>query len=126
MTPDELVWLQSEFNRCSEWIQAAIDRTLGEYELSHVWDRIRNGSAQIWPLPNGVVITTIETYPSGLRILFMWLAGGKLKDIQACETVLTDWAKSAGCRYFMTDGRDGWSRVFGGRKLSSKFVKDIR
>jgi hypothetical protein len=120
-----LEWARAEFTRCSPWIEAALEGTLGEYDLPHVWVRIEEGSAQIWPAPNAVVITTINDYPTGLRVCFIWLAGGSLTEIKAMEPALTEWAEITGCKHFITDGREGWGRTFGGRKLYSRFVKDI-
>jgi hypothetical protein len=103
-------WEREQFQRCSPWIQAALDYGLGEYELEHVWALIEDGSAQIWPTPNACMITMVDTYPTGLKVLKGWLSGGDLDEILRTIPVIEAWAKKAGCTYAAIGGRKGWLR----------------
>jgi hypothetical protein len=120
-------WIRSEFERCAPFLQRAIDRTDGLYTIEHVWKEIESGTAQFWPLPNSVMITKIETYPTGVKICNEWLAGGKLEDIVLCEQHVSEWAKRMGCDRICIAGRRGWLRKLPGYEVSHTILrKDLR
>lgn len=125
MTDDERAWLRTQFERCAPWLQDALDRDAGTHDLDDVWDLIACGSAQLWPTPNGVMVTIIEPYPKATA-LRGWLAGGNLDDIRKSEPVIRDWAKGAGCDLVVIGGRRGWLRAFEGyRELCTVMVKRL-
>lgn len=117
MTEQELEWLWSEFSRTKHWIQAALDRDLGTHDIDDVWDAIEAGRAQLWPTPNAVMVTRIDTYPKA-RVLFGWLAGGALEEIVSSEKNIRDFATKNGCTIVVIGGRLGWVRVFPGYELA--------
>lgn len=112
MSPDELAWAKAEFDRCQNWLQAALDKSLGEYALEHVWEFIASGRAQIWPMPDACIVTLVEDYPTGKRFLKHWLAGGDLTEIQQAEPTIRAWAVKAKCDKIVIGGRRGWLRAF--------------
>lgn len=127
MTEAEITWLRSEFERCKPWIEAALKRdVIGTHDADDVWNVIEAGQAQLWPTPNSAVVTKIDTYPKA-RILQAWLAGGKLREIRSTEARIREWAKAAGCDFFVIAGRRGWARALKGyREVLAVSARDLR
>ena len=71
---------------------------------------IEGGRAQIWPTPNACMVTFVEDYPTGLRVLKGWLAGGDLDEILTTIPRIEEWARLAGCKKSLIGGRRGWLR----------------
>lgn len=126
MTPGDLEWIRTEFERCKPWIQAALDKSLGEYAIEHVWQFLETGAAQIWPTPNACMVTLVETYPTGLKMLKGWLSGGDLSEIVRTEPNIRAWGRGIGCNLVVIGGRPGWVRAFEGyRSAYSVIVRDL-
>jgi hypothetical protein len=124
LTPEE--WLAGHFQRCSPWLQGALDRSHGTHELKHVWEALAKGSAQLWPLPNSAVVTAIEHYPTGITALRYWLAGGDLNEILGSEQLIESWAKERGCTRVVINGRRGWLKALKGyHELHTAVAKEI-
>lgn len=102
--------LYTEFQRCSEWIQAALDKGDDTHDLIHIYDGLINTSFQLWSNDKCCVITEIIDYPKK-RVLHIFLAGGSLEGIRALEEDAIQWAKSIGCTDFTLSGRKGWLRA---------------
>jgi hypothetical protein len=113
MTEEDLVWLRSEFDRCAPWIQAALDRDIGAFELEDVWNYIAAGKAQLWPQKESAVVTALEYFPRK-TVLRYWLCGGDLKDCLKVEPVIEKWAKEAGAVCAIIGGRRGWVKALKG------------
>lgn len=125
MTEEDLRWLRGEFERCSPWIQAALDRDIGACNLEDVWDYIAAGKAQLWPLDKSVVVTALEYFPRKV-VLRYWLCGGELKDCLKAEAAIETWAKKAGAACAIIGGRKGWLRALRGyREVYSYMAKDF-
>lgn len=125
MTDDERAWLKAQFERCAPWLQDALDRDAGTHALEDVWDLIERGIAQLWPTPNGVMVTTVEAYPKA-KALRGWLAGGNLDDIRKSEPVIRAWAEREGCDLVLIGGRRGWLKAFEGySELCTVMVRKI-
>lgn len=107
-------WVRGEFDRLAPVLQRAIDRTDGLYELEHVWEEIDLGGAQFWPGPNSVVVTKIETYPTGVKTITGWLAAGDFEEVQGIRKTIKEWARGQGCTRFYIVGRRGWLRSLDG------------
>lgn len=88
------------------------------YGQTHTKDQIaemcREGRAQLWPMPNAAMLTSIEVYPTGLKELRGWLAGGDLSEIKEWVPVVQAWAQEHGCKRVLITGRRGWLRAFDG------------
>ncbi len=115
MTDEDKGWLRSEFERCSPYIQAALDRTLGTHELSDVWALIADGRAQLWPYPTSAIVTVLDYCPRKV-VLNYWLCGGKLPECIAATAPIEEWAKAAGATCAVINGRSGWLGVLPGFK----------
>ena len=100
----------AEFERCSKWLQDALDHNGNSHDLSHVKDGILRGDYTFWPASNSAIVTVIIEYPN-YRILNMWLGGGELKQILEMIKSITEYAKILQCKYVMCCGRNGWERA---------------
>lgn len=119
-------WAKDEFRRCSPWLQSALDKTLGEYALEHVWNYIESGRAQIWPTPNACMVTVVEDYPTGLRTIKCWLAGGRLSELMPLLNTIENYGRKAGCHKAVIVGRRGWIRQIPGcRERYTIVAKDL-
>ena len=119
-------WLAAEFERCWAWLAAAVERYGPTHHKEHVWDEIESGKAQLWPLPNGAMVTTIRQFPTGFTELVGWLAGGDLTEIRAGIPAIEDWAIRAGCHRAVIHGRRGWVRSLTGYEpVVSTIKKDL-
>lgn len=125
MTAEE--WLSTEYERCWPWLEAALATSpLRTHDKEHVWQALASGEAQLWPTPNSVCLTEIKVYPTGLKVLLGWLAGGDLDEVKATTRMLEGYAKSVGCDAAAVQGRRGWLRAFEGyRDAGSTIVKGL-
>jgi hypothetical protein len=123
LSENELEWLRGQFDRCWPWLEAALKEHPDTYRREHVWADIEAEHAQLWPLPNGAVMTSIYTYPTGKKELRGWLAGGDLDEIKKAEPVIGQWGKDAGCVTFLLTGRRGWKRALKGYQEVAAFLR---
>lgn len=124
MTEEELRWLRGEFERCTPWLQDALDRDIGAFTIDDVWDYIATGRAQLWTSPDSAVVTALEHFPRKTMLRY-WLCGGDLQCLKL-EPVIEAWAKSAGATGCMIGGRKGWLRRLSGYREACTFmVKDF-
>jgi hypothetical protein len=103
--------LEAEFERCWQWLEAALKRGGPTHEKHHVRDLILSGGVQLWPLPNAALATEITVYPTGFKELRCWLAGGDKDEIIAATPAIEAWGKAKGCSRAIIQGRSGWKRV---------------
>ena len=123
--------VRSEMARCRPWIEAALARQ-NLYRFEDVEAAVAEGRAQIWPCPKGVIVTTVEQYPAGPRVLQGWLAGGDLAALVEGigPRIEAEARDRLHCTHVLIDaGRRGWERaltasgyVFQGVSL----MKDLR
>lgn len=119
--------LRGEFERCWPWLAAAIEHGGGTHSKEDLWGIIGAGNAHLVPLAHGALVTTMQQYPTGLRDVHGWLAGGNLEEIVKAEPRVADYYKSQGCHRVTITGRDGWLRKMPGyKKTGVILVKDLR
>ncbi len=75
---------------------------------------LANDYAQCWATPASVVVTQVVERASELA-LHIWLAGGRLDDIEVMAPTILGWGKHRGCTVATFTGRKGWLRTFLGR-----------
>ena len=101
-----------EWERCSPWVQAALDHAGNLFSLEDVKKSVIKGEAIFLPGLEAVVIAEIRVYPQK-RIYNCWLAGGDLEELKlAFAPAIRRYAKRAGCDAITIQGRPGWQRVF--------------
>lgn len=120
-------FIVDQFDRCRSMIQDAADRADGTFDTDFVWSEIEAGRAQLWPGPASVVVTRLETYPSGVSSVLCWLAGGDLDDLRVTEATIANWAKNKmNCTRIEIVGRRGWLRALEGyREQSVVLTKEL-
>jgi hypothetical protein len=101
-----------EWERCSQWLQAALDHAGNLFTLEDVKKAVIKGEAIFLPGLEAAVIAEIRVYPQK-RIYNCWLAGGNLEELKlAFAPAIRRYAKRAGCDAITIQGRPGWQRVF--------------
>lgn len=129
MTPEEQrQWAIDQFERCTPFIQRAVDRTDGLFHIDHVRVDIMNGHAQLFPAPNAALVTRIEIYPTGIKACNEWLAGGDMDELLKLEPEVAAWARDEiGCDRIYLAGRRGWERILKDYKASHTVLrKDLK
>jgi hypothetical protein len=124
MTDEDLAWLRSEFERCSPYIQLALDRDIGTHGLSDIWDLLAASKVQLWPCDNSAVVTAIEYFPRK-TVLRYWLCGGNLEECLAIQDKIENWARSAGATCAVIGGRAGWMGVLPGFKKTAVLMTKV-
>lgn len=82
------------------------------HRLEDVREAIDAGEAQLWPIGSeGTIVTEIREFPSGVRVVNFWAAGGSLGALVAAEPLIADWARQRGCHAAQILGRKGWIRA---------------
>lgn len=113
--------LFAELDRCRDWIEAALARSGGTHDWYDIVAGVMNGNLQLWPKPEGVLVTEIITYPRK-RVLNVFLGGGKLTELEAMHEEVIAWAKEQGCTCARISGRKGWERAYKARGWVPLFV----
>jgi hypothetical protein len=118
--------VDEHWERCVPYLQAALDRSIGGYALEHVRAMIDHGEAQLWPTDNSAGVSSLNRYPTGLKTIDLWLAGGDLRELKSSEQIATRWARETGCRKAVIFGRKGFLRELPGyREVGRILVKDL-
>jgi len=105
MTP-----LDAEFERCSGWLQDALDYAGNSHELSDVKAGILEGRFTFWPAPGGAIVTEFIEYPA-FKVIHAWLVGGSLAQIIDMIPSLVVYGRQFGCTKLTGTGRPGWVRA---------------
>lgn len=99
----------NELERCRPWIEAALEYSNGHHEFEDIVDGIVKGNLQLWPGPDGCMVTELIQYPRK-KMLNIFLAGGTLEQMHDMANDMRAWAKAQGCDGAMLSGRRGWVR----------------
>lgn len=110
-----------EFKRCKKWIEDALEYSGGTHEIEDVFRGILEGKMQLWPAPDGCLVTEIIVYPRK-KVLHIFLAGGKLDQLTDMHDDVIRWAKSYDCSALTLSGRKGWERALLGHGWKPTFV----
>lgn len=100
----------AQFERCSKWLQDALDYAGNTHDLSDVKVGINAGHYHFWPASDGAIVTEIIEYPK-FSVLHAWLVGGKLEQIIDMIPALVDFGRLVGCSKLTGCGRAGWVRA---------------
>lgn len=99
-------------------ICAALKYCDSKYTSAYIYTSLKNGSMQLWAVPNGWWVTQIDEYP-GKKVCTIMFAGGKYTNWLECGESLKDWARSIGCESIEIHGRKGWARKLGLEVIST-------
>ena len=99
----------NELERCRPWIEAALKRSGDLNTWDEVVAGIHSGRMQLWPEPEGCIVTELVVYHNR-KALHVFLAGGKLGEILQMTESVKEWAKLQGCSFATFDGRFGWQK----------------
>lgn len=97
------------------WYERCLDRavqTNPEADLSELKGELLKGMAQLFQLPNALLVTKVETLADGKCLTVSFLAGDGLFDWgYDMERDLNAIAKFWGCTKQKIIGRKGWERL---------------
>jgi len=116
-----------EFKRCQKWIEDALEYSGGTHETIDVFHGIIEGRMQLWPAPEGCLVTEIIKYPRK-TVLHIFLAGGKLEQLTDMHSDVVGWGKQQGCTALTLAGRRGWEKAlknFGWKPILTTLSKEI-
>lgn len=105
--------LGMEFDRCSQWLQGALNHAGGTHTLADIEVGIREGRFQFWPADRSAAVTEVIQYPQR-RVLHLFLAGGDLNQLRDMEASATEFARHMGCEAMSIAGRRGWVKALEG------------
>lgn len=116
-----------EFQRVWPWLAEALKAFPAEtHRKEHVWAALERGDAQLWASDTAAVVTEITVYPTGLRSLNAWLAGGDLAGIHELDGRIDEFARAKNCTMRTLHGRKGWLRALDGyRDAGAMMMKDV-
>lgn len=99
------------WQRCREWIAAALEHADGGFGIDDIAEGIAAGRFHFWPGERCAVVTEFWTGPR-LKTLNFWLLGGDLKELLAMRPDIEAWAIAQGCKRALGGGvRPEWGRV---------------
>ena len=65
----------------------------------------------------GIAVTSLQDYPGGKAARLhvgTTITGTTAREWRFCMAQLVEWARENGCRWFESEARAGWERVFAG------------
>lgn len=117
--------LRAEFDRVWPLLKPAIN--LDTHRKRHVWEAIDRGDVQLWTAEDAAIVTEIKVFPTGLRAMNLWLAGGVLAGVQTLVSRAEAVAKARRCGLMtISFCRPGWERALSGySKAGIQLTKEI-
>lgn len=83
----------------------------GFHTVAGIEQTIRKGTAQLWVGAGCIVVTEVQSYLGGAKVLqFMWAAG----DLEACLAATPDieaWGRRIGCTTSLVESRPAWAKL---------------
>ena len=117
--------LADEFERCADYIVAALEYAGHSHTLQDVWQAIQNKQAAFFPLEKSAIVVEIVDYPQRATCR-IWLAGGDMEELIQAEKNICIWARERGCDSMEIIGRKGWERQLRDYKpTATVLVKDL-
>lgn len=96
-------------------VEAALTYAGHSHTFDDVFAAIKEGQMQCWLGPQSIIVTELVAYPQH-TVLNMFLAGGKLAELEAMTPTVLAWGRHMGCKRATLSGRRGWERSFLTRK----------
>lgn len=113
--------------RCRPWIAAALEYSRGTHTVEDVEHGILSGRFHLWPAARGCLVTEFIEYPQK-RVLNVFLGGGELDQLTDMHDAVEAFARAAGCKAVLIQGRRGWARVWrdqGFKPVATVLEKEI-
>ncbi len=101
-----------DFARVAGYLEDALGYTGGTHTLDDVRRGIADGSLQLWPAAESALVTELLRYPTGLKVVNFFLAGGNMAEVKRLYHIVIAWARTQGCTRATFTGRRGWERSF--------------
>jgi len=115
-----------EWQRCSGWLQEALDHAGNLFSLEDVWQAVLSGDAVFLPGIDAAVVVEVRVYPQK-RVMNCWLAGGSLEELEEVfAPMIRYYAKKFECELIMIQGRPGWRRVFNMQQCGVVLVEKVQ
>jgi hypothetical protein len=117
---------ETEWARCSAWLQAALDATPAGHTLDDVKALVERREARLWSGRASAMVTELQVWPQEKWLLF-WLAGGDLDElVNELRPMAEDYARENGCSRSIIIGRPGWERALTGyRRVAVSLAKEL-
>lgn len=114
-------WLQ-----CREALLPAIDLLCGTHTEDDILLGLFAGHHRLWVNGTSGLVTEITTTPR-LKLINVFLAGGKLEEIMPLQVQIENYGRMNGCkRATMLAARDGWQKTVTGGNVGGCFMwKDL-
>lgn len=122
--------VRREFDRLRPLIERALARQ-SLYTVADVESALEEDRAVLWPGASSVIVTTLEDYPQGARVIQTWLAAGEQNEIVRSlrPAIEAEAAAAWGVSHVLIEGgRRGWERVLqphGYRFEGVKLLKEL-
>lgn len=101
-------WKLAEFDRCADWIAAALK---GQgLTVADVREGVRQGWYFLFSEPDGAMVAELLLSPR-LRGIHVLAAGGTMRAIRELTPKVEAFSRQAGCNYGGATGRKGWTRA---------------
>jgi hypothetical protein len=117
--------LHREFARCTPWLASALTAIPGTHSMDDIRQACEDGTMQLWPGANSVLLTEIIQYPHR-KGCYVRALGGDSVDGNEVGARVASWAQTIGCDHVMTQGRPKWIRDIGEEKVSTLTVADLK
>ena len=92
------------WDRARPYIEAALEHAHGTHTVEDVQAAIGAGQLQLWVGERSAAVTEFFNYPRR-RALNIFLAGGDLREMKACEPGMAAFARAHGCHFMQCFGR---------------------
>lgn len=113
-------------------IQEACDRNGGDLSSGSLWQMCRSGNAfLVVVVDNGAVVAALimqfQNWSGKQVMRCLGIAGERMAEwLPEATEFITKMAKDGGATSFVSEGREGWSRIFpNARKLRVTYEVDI-
>jgi hypothetical protein len=113
----------------------AIDRAMALLEsalgprsgatIESVLNDLTRGTRRLWLSDTSAAVTEMLTFPSGLKVMSVWLAAGNVKELLSWLPLAEEWGRLHGATQARINGRSGWERLTGYKELRRVLVKDL-
>jgi hypothetical protein len=99
------------FAKVEPQIKRALKYSGGTHTSEDIFIGIANGVLDFWARNGSVIITEIIDHPQ-MRVLNVFLAAGKMEDLESVSSEVEEYARQAECSRITLLGRQGWTRSF--------------